>query len=160
MALLRAQQHVELPLTIAAERALEFVRQPVSALRQVSFLRGLVVREGTVGGELFVRVPTLGEVDLPFLSRLEHTPQGARLHPVSLPHERAWVSVSGEAQVTPAAILFEFDFVAHFALPTGTDWGSAAFEKMAHAAAQRTLERVVRELPRGIKAALEQFESI
>lgn len=139
--------------------ALAFVRDAGRALSQVRFLRNLRAGPQEVSGELVVTVPVLGEVDLPFRSRLEETPQGAALIPQPVTGKRAWVEVAGQAQVDgDGTATFHFQFRAHLGLPQAEGWGGAAFEKMVRAAAARTLERVAGELPVGIGAAMAADE--
>lgn len=157
--LLEAEQSFGLRHPGGEAAALAFVRDPQQSLAQVRFLRGLqsAEREGggaAVSGELIVSVPAMGEVDLPFRSALEQTPHGAALLPLNLSGERAWVEVSGQAEVSGGEMQFHFQFRAHLTLPSGEGWGSAAFEKMVQAAAARTLARVAAALPQGIAAAL------
>jgi len=152
---IEAAQTFTLPHPGGQAAALAFVRDAGTALSRVQFLRGLGTGPEGVSGELVVTVPVLGEVDLPFRSRLEETPRGAALIPQPVEGERAWVEVAGEAQVDSAgSVAFHFEFRAHLRLPQAEGWGGAAFEKMVRAAAARTLERVAGELPAGIAAAM------
>ncbi|MEW6420650.1 MAG: DUF3809 domain-containing protein [Deinococcota bacterium] len=153
--LIEAQQHFILNHPGGQTAALAFVRDAGVALARVRFLRELTADANSVRGELVVPVPVLGEVDLPFQSRLTVTSDGATLTPQPLTDERAWVEVAGQAQVDRAGtVTFHFHFRAHLALPQSEGWGGAAFEKMVRAAAGRTLERVAGELPLGIGAAM------
>lgn len=159
--IIEAGQQFTLPFPGPAADALAFVRDPARALSQVRFLRDLRADGAGVRGELLVPLPVLGAVDLPFRSALRVTPHGAALEPQPPLDERAWVDVTGDARVlTPngaaggVALHFDFHFRAHLATPAADGWGTAAFEKMVRAAAGRTLDRVARELPRGIQAAL------
>ncbi|WP_412027667.1 DUF3809 domain-containing protein [Deinococcus yunweiensis] len=141
------------------ERALAFVRSPGWALARVDFLRHLSADDSGVRGKLLVQLPVLGQADLPFHSRVVPTAGGAALEPQPLSGERAWVEVQGTAHAEDAgsgqtALTFSFVFRAHLALPDGGGWGGDAFSKMVQAAAGRTLERVARELPAGITAAM------
>jgi hypothetical protein len=157
--IIEAAQAFTLAFPGSPERALAFVRSPASALSRVGFLRHLRADAAGVQGELLVQLPVLGEADLPFLSRVVVTADGAALEPVVLSGERAWVEVQGRARVDTAAgggpaLGFTFQFRAHLALPEGGGWGGEAFAKMVRAAAGRTLERVAQELPAGIAAAM------
>lgn len=108
-----------------------------------------------LSGRVKVKAPALGEINLPFRSIVLEQPRGSSLVPEALPHERAWVAVAGEVAVSEEAVMsFQFHFVGHVNLPDVPGWGSAAFEKMVNAAAQRTLSRVAEALPRDIEAAL------
>lgn len=153
--ILDAEQRFTLVHPGGAAPALAFVRDPARALSQVRFLRGLRADRSGIRGELLVTVPALGEIDLPFCSALDLTPSGARLRPLPVTGERAWVEVSGEAEVdTRGEMAFFFVFRAHLQTPGAEGWGAQAFEKMVRAAAGRTLERVARALPEGLGAAL------
>lgn len=149
-----AQRAFALPFPGTVPGALAFVRDPARTLSQVRFLRALHADGEGVRGELLVPVPLLGDVDLPFHSRLSLTPDGAALLPQPLTAERAWVEVAGQAHAEAGEdgpqLHFSFQFRAHLALPDTGSWGGAAFEKMVRAAAARTLERVSQELPVGI----------
>ncbi len=165
--IIEAGRHFTLQAPGTALQALEFVRDPARTLARLRFVRGLSAGDGEVRGELVVPLPVLGEADLPFFSRLAATPDGATLTPQAIPDERAWVEVSGQAQVLEVArpgetsapgrveVAFHFQFRAHLSTPEAQGWGGAAFEKMVRAAASRTLERVTQELPEGIREALE-----
>ncbi|WP_135227629.1 DUF3809 domain-containing protein [Deinococcus fonticola] len=136
------------------DEALRFVRSPEVSLARVRFLSDLTNRDGQVGGHLTVKTPGLGDIYLPFASQLQQEPDGASLQALTLP-DRNWVAVDGRASVIPTAdMTFRFHFTAHVTLPDVPGWGSAAFEKMVSAAAQRTLMRVAEALPRDLEAAL------
>ena len=152
--IVEATQDFTLPWTGDDAAALSFVRDPARALARVRFLRDLRADGEGVRGELLVPLPGLGEVDLPFHSALTATPDGATLTPQPISGERAWVEVSGQARAEGAELHFTFQFRAHLATPDAQGWGGAAFEKMIRAAASRTLDRVARELPGSIRAAL------
>lgn len=153
--LIEAEQHFTLAHPRGREPALAFVRDAGVSLSRVRFLRRLAGDGEGVSGELVVSVPVLGEVDLPFRSLLTLTPDGALLTPQLLSGERAWVEVTGKAQVDSSGqIAFAFHFRAHLLTPEAQGWGGGAFEKMARAAAARTLERVAAELPAGIGEAM------
>ncbi|OLV16638.1 DUF3809 domain-containing protein [Deinococcus marmoris] len=164
--IIEAGRHFTLHAPGSPEDTLAFVRDPARALSRLHFLRGLNVQGNQVRGELLVPLPVLGEADLPFLCILAHTPDGATLTPQPIDGERAWVEVTGQAQVMEGAqaaqggetrveVAFNFLFRAHLATPDAQGWGGAAFEKMVRAAAGRTLERVTQELPEGLREALE-----
>ncbi|SMB89751.1 DUF3809 domain-containing protein [Deinococcus hopiensis] len=153
--LIEARQAFTLTHPGGQAAALRFVQDAGRSLSRVRFLRKLQGSAEGVTGELIVPVPVLGEVDLPFSSRLTATPEGATLTPQPIEGERAWVEVAGRAEVDGAgAVAFTFHFRAHLGTPQAEGWGGAAFEKMVRAAAGRTLERVAAELPVGIGAAM------
>ncbi|AIZ46195.1 hypothetical protein QR90_15770 [Deinococcus radiopugnans] len=164
--IIEAGRHFTLQAPGPAAATLAFVRDPARALSRLHFLRGLNVEGHEVRGELLVPLPVLGEADLPFVCVLAHTPDGATLTPRPIEGERAWVEVTGQAQVLEGAqaarsgetvveVAFNFLFRAHLATPDAQGWGGAAFEKMVRAAAGRTLDRVTQELPEGLREALE-----
>ncbi|MBB6017817.1 DUF3809 domain-containing protein [Deinococcus radiopugnans] len=164
--IIEAGRHFTLQAPGSAAATLAFVRDPARALSRLHFLRGLNVEGHEVRGELLVPLPVLGEADLPFVCVLAHTPDGATLTPRPIEGERAWVEVTGQAQVLEGAqaarsgetvveVAFNFLFRAHLATPDAQGWGGAAFEKMVRAAAGRTLDRVTQELPEGLREALE-----
>ena len=153
--LIEAEQAFTLTHPGGPAAALAFVRDAGLSLSRVRFLRNLRGSPEGVTGELIVPVPVLGEVDLPFRSLLTVTPSGAALTPQPIEGERAWVEVTGQAEVhAGGTTTFQFHFRAHLGTPQAEGWGGAAFEKMVRAAAGRTLERVAAELPVGIGAAM------
>ncbi len=148
------------PFTLAAPSdpaaALAFVRDLTRSLSRVRFLKALEVEPPEVRGVLSAQLPMLGEVTLPFFSVLEMTPQGARLRPQLLSGERAWLEVGGEAALVGSELEYMFVFRAHLQTPAAEQWGAAAFEKMVQAAAARTMQKVARELPPAVAAALAE----
>lgn len=152
--ILDAEQTFTLPYPGPPADAVAFVRDPARALGRLRFLRDLRADQESVRGELVVPLPGLGDADLPFHSLLSVTPDGAELLPQPLSGERAWVEVAGQARAEGTDLHFAFQFRAHLATPDAQGWGGAAFEKMIRAAATRTLDRVARELPGSIQAAL------
>ena len=156
---IEAEQAFTLPFPGSHEDALAFLRDPARALSGVRFLRDLHADAEGVRAVLVVNVPMLGEIDLPLVSRLIHTPQGARLDALPVEGERAWIELNGEgtAQGRTAQgsdLHYAFRFTAHIELPSAEKWGGAAFEKMVRAAAERTLSRLARELPEGMARSL------
>ena len=152
--ILDAEQTFTLPYPGPPADAVAFVRDPARALVRLRFLRDLRADQESVRGELVVPLPGLGDADLPFHSLLSLTPDGADLIPQALSGERAWVEVAGQARAEGTDLHFAFQFRAHLVTPDAQGWGGAAFEKMIRAAATRTLDRVARELPGSIQAAL------
>ena len=156
--ILEAAQDFRLPYPGAPGAARAFLRDPGRSLSRLPFLRDLSFAGGLVRAELLVRVPMLGEVALPFASRVLDTEDGARLEPLTLP-ERLWAEVDGvgaveEGTANPKPQLhYALTLRAHLELPQAERWGGAAFEKMLRETARRTLERVAREFPAGVAAA-------
>lgn len=155
--IIEASQEFTIQHPGGVESALVFVRSPEVALAAVRFLKELRVVNQELVGQLLVKAPALGEIDLPFKSALVAEPRGATLQPVALSSERVWVAVAGQALVSDQAVMtFQFHFTGHLSLPDTPGWGGVAFEKMVNAAAQRTLSRVTEALPRDIQQALMQ----
>lgn len=155
--ILDAAQDFGLPYAGSTEDALAFLRDPARSLARVRFLRGLNVAGNLLRAELLVNVPLLGEVALPFQSRLLETPGGAALLPQPLA-ERLWAELSGEGTVTdtPEGVQLHYALRlrAHLELPQAEKWGGVAFEKMLRETARRTLSRVTQEFPAGVQAAM------
>lgn len=154
--ILAAAQTFSLNHPAGHQAALGFVREPGRSLSRLTFLRDLQADGSEVRGVLAVTFPVLGEVTLPFVSRIEQMPDGAVLLPLPIADERAWVEVGGQATVAEnsSEMHFEFNFQAHLAVPEAEGWGGAAFEKMVRAAAGRTLERIAAALPKGLAEAI------
>ncbi len=151
--ILDAAQDFSLPYPGPASAARAFLRDPARSLSRVRFLRGLTVQDEVVRAELLVSVPMLGEVSLPFASRVQATAEGARLEPLPL-EARVWAEVGGDGRVGADATLhYALRLRAHLDLPQAERWGGAAFEKMLRETARRTLERVARDFPEGVAAA-------
>ncbi|GHG00588.1 hypothetical protein GCM10017783_10890 [Deinococcus piscis] len=141
--------------------ALAWARAAERALAQVTFLQDVQLDSHTLSGELRVPVPLLGEITLPFASLLTATESGADLTPQPLTERRGWVEVNGQAVVGEPAqtaggtpVELSFDFQAFLRLPDSGNLGGAAFEKMVRATAQRTIERVLTELPGQLQASM------
>ncbi|WP_261663175.1 DUF3809 domain-containing protein [Deinococcus sp. Marseille-Q6407] len=163
-----AQQTFTLHHPGAPAAALAWAQAAEQSLGQVTFLQdvqlsGQAPDPRLLSGELKVPVPLLGDITLPFLSELALTPAGATLTPQPLPERRGWVEVRGLAAVGPAAaggsgtpVELSFDFQAFLRLPDSGNVGGVAFEKMVRATAQRTLKRVMAELPGQLQASMSQ----
>ncbi|WP_027483855.1 DUF3809 domain-containing protein [Deinococcus pimensis] len=150
-----ASQDFRLPFPGDEASALAFLRDPGRSLSRVRFLRGLSFDGTVVRAELIVNVPMMGEVTLPFESEVVPTPRGARLVPREL-SGRAWAAVDGDGDATDGELRYRLTLRAHLDLPGPEKWGGAAFEKMFHAAAARTLDRVARDFPEGVRAAASE----
>lgn len=156
-----AQQSFTLTHPGSPAAALAWAQAADEALARVTFLQDVRLEGETLSGELRVPVPLLGEITLPFVSVLARTDTGASLTPQPLPERRGWVEVTGTAAVAQEAaaggtpMQLSFDFQAHLRLPDSQNVGGAAFEKMVRATAQRTIERVLAELPGQLQASME-----
>lgn len=158
------QQHFTLSHPCGPAEALAWARAADTALSQVDFLQNVQRTGDTLSGELRVPVPLLGEVTLPFVSVLYTTPHGAGLTPQPLPERRGWLEITGTAEIAEQSsagttpVQLHFDFQAHLRLPESGNVGGAAFEKMVRATAQRTIERVLAELPQQLQASMQEAE--
>jgi Protein of unknown function (DUF3809) len=138
-------------------QAIAFVQNVPVSLAHVPFIQGLRLEGTDVFADLRIDAPIIGEQYLDFHSRLEPTADGAKL--IALERTgKAWAEVAGQAHVTPdganSTILYALRIVVHLELPVTDRWGGKAFEKMAHATAQRSIERLSLEFPDGVLAAI------
>ena len=147
----------------SSTEAIAFVQNVPVSLAHVSFIRNLRLEASDVFADLCIDAPIIGEQHLDFHSRLETTASGARL--IALERSgKAWAEVAGQAHVTPdsldsldsatSSIRYQLRIVIHLQLPVADRWGGRAFEKMAHATAQRSVERLSLEFPAGVLAAM------
>jgi Protein of unknown function (DUF3809) len=139
------------------EEAVAFVQNVPLSLARVPFIRGLRLEASDVFADLRIDAPIIGEQLLDFHSRLEPSADGANL--IALERTgKAWAEVAGQARVsaagTTSSILYALRIVVHLELPVTDRWGGKAFEKMAHATAQRSVERLSLEFPDGVLAAM------
>ncbi len=156
----------ELEVALAPEAALAFVRDVPTSLARADFLRDVTVEPpdgdgiGVVAASLPVNAALFGQRDLPFRSRLQRTPDGARLE--GLPLDVAgpgWAQVSGSAVVTAtrrgSRLAYAFAIRVHVALPEPERWGGQALTKMIAYTASTVLARVTDALPAAVAAAAE-----
>ena len=141
----------------SSAQAIVFVQNVPISLAHVSFIQNLRLEGSDVFADLRIDAPIIGEQHLDFHSRLETTDDGARL--VALERSgKAWAEVAGQAHVTAdgagSSIRYRLRIVIHLELPVTDRWGGRAFEKMAHATAQRSIERLSLEFPQGVLAAM------
>ena len=138
--------------------AIQYVRDVQQSLSRVSFIKNLRLEGQVVTADLAVDVPFLGQQLLDFRSRLEPHPDGASL--IGLEKGgKAWAMVGGQARVSPAlqgsSIEYALSIAVFIALPSSEKWGGKAFEKMAQATAEKAIERLTLEFPRGVAAGIE-----
>ena len=138
--------------------AIEYVRDVEKSLSRVSFIKNLRLEGQLVTADLAVDVPFLGQQLLDFTSRLEPHSDGASLIGIEK-SGKAWAMVGGQARVSPAPHGSSIEYALHItvfiALPSSEKWGGKAFEKMAQATAEKAIERLTLEFPRGIAAGIE-----
>jgi carbon monoxide dehydrogenase subunit G len=138
--------------------AVGYVRDVEKSLSHVSFIKDLRLEGDLVAADLSVDVPFLGQQRLDFTSRLEPHPDGANL--IGLEKSgKAWAMVGGRARVSPtlqgSSIEYALHITVFIALPSSEKWGGKAFEKMAQATAEKAIERLTLEFPRGVAAGID-----
>jgi carbon monoxide dehydrogenase subunit G len=146
----------------SSAQAIAFVQNVPVSLAHVSFIQNLRLEGSSIFADLRIDAPIIGEQHLDFHSRLETTDDGARL--IALHRTgKAWAEVAGQAHVTAdtgqasgatSSIRYQLLIVIHLELPVTDRWGGRAFEKMAHATAQRSVERLSLEFPEGVLTAM------
>jgi hypothetical protein len=141
----------------SSAQAIAFVQNVPVSLAHVSFIRNLRLEGSDVFADLRIDAPIIGEQHLDFHSQLEPTTDGAKL--IALERTgKAWAEVAGQAHVSAntaaSSIRYQLRIVIHLELPVTDRWGGRAFEKMAHATAQRSIERLSLEFPSGVLAAM------
>ncbi len=159
---LEVDREFVLPFPGPVAQAITFVQNVPVSLAHVSFIRNLRLEGSDIFADLRIDAPIIGEQLLDFHSRLETTDDGARL--IALERTgKAWAEVAGQAHVTAdtgqasdaaSSIRYQLRIVIHLELPVTDRWGGRAFEKMAHATAQRSIERLSLEFPEGVLAAM------
>ncbi len=159
---LEFKQNFRIPHRSPLETAQAYLRDPLASLKGVSFMRGLKL-EGqtppyTVGAELLVSVPLLGDLPIPFKSTLEPTLEGANLHPLEL-SGKTWAKVAGVGRALETELLYDLHVEVFVELPGGDKWGGFAFTKMVDATSKKALERVMREFPRGVSSGLSGYSA-
>ncbi len=140
--------------------ALEFVRDVQRSLASSYLLEDLQVRAGEpalVSANLPVNTPLFGRRELPFVSELHLTPDGAALVPVATQAEgRGWAAVGGVARVAPegagSRIEYALDLTIFLDVPEAERWGTRALTKMI----EMTASSVLRQLSERLRSAVEQ----
>ncbi len=98
-----------------------------------------------LSGSLLAEVPLFGDLQFPFKSRIEPVgTQEARLEALSLePASPFWAELSGTGRLEASGIHYQLYLRIHAHLPQGEKWGGKALQRMAEAAFERTIERVL-----------------
>lgn len=109
---------------------------------------GELTRQGALlQGYLVAEVPLWGEVQLPFRSRIH--PQGPRAYLEALPladPPAFWAELEGEGQAVEGGLDYRLTLRLHATWPQGEKWGGRALERLAAAAFERSVERVLQGL--------------
>ncbi|MDT7919173.1 MAG: DUF3809 family protein [Meiothermus sp.] len=112
---------------------------------------GELTRTGTtLQGYLVAEAPLFGEIHFPFQSRIH--PQGitARLEALRLPDPPAfWAELEGHGEVVEGGLVYQITLRIHATLPQGEKWGGRALGRLAEAAFERNVERVLKRLTQG-----------
>lgn len=163
---MRLTHRVTFDFALALDRpsAVAFVRDVERSLSRAEFLHDLRVGpEGEVRAELPVNAALFGQQRLRFRSRIEPTPQGARLVALPLDDLPGWARVSGEAQVSPdprgSRVDYRFDIEILLALPEPERWGGRALSKMIEVTAERVLARISSRFPDAVREAARAHEA-
>lgn len=112
---------------------------------------GALGRRGSlVEGHLLAEAPFLGQIQLPFRSRIETRGPVARLVALSLPEQpRFWAEPEGEGHAVEGELVYRLTLRIHAELPEGEKWGGRALRRMAEVAFDRSVERVLQRLAEG-----------
>ncbi len=109
----------------------------------------LTRKNTTLQGYLVAEAPLFGEIHFPFHSRIH--PQGprARLEALPLPDPPAfWAELEGHGEVAEGGIIYQLTLRIHATLPQGEKWGGRALSRLAEAAFERNVKRVLEQLTR------------
>lgn len=107
----------------------------------------LIRRDGTLEGYLVAEAPLFGEIHLPFHSRIHPQGMAALLEALPLPDPPAfWAELEGRGEVVEDGLAYRLTLRIHATLPQGEKWGGRALGRLAEAAFERNVERVLQQL--------------
>lgn len=163
---MRLTHEVAFDFALALDRptAIAFVRDPMRSLSHAEFLHALQMEEdGSVTAELPVNAALFGQRRLRFRSRVQPTPNGARLIACDVDGAASWARVSGDARVMPqpegSRVDYRFAIEIHLALPEPERWGGMALTKMIELTADRVLQRISARFPGAVREAARAYEA-
>lgn len=109
---------------------------------------GELTRQDTsLRGYLVAEAPLFGEIHFPFHSRIHPEGLAARLEALPLPDPPAfWAELEGFGEVVAGGIDYRLTLRIHATLPQGEKWGGRALGRLAEAAFERNVERVLARL--------------
>jgi hypothetical protein len=105
-----------------------------------------IKRSGSdIKGQINTKVVLLGEVSLPFHSRLVDLGLGrAGLEALAIDSPPPfWAELSGEGHATQGQLHYQMHLRVHAQLPEGEKWGGKALRRMVEATFERAIERVL-----------------
>lgn len=107
----------------------------------------LTRQDTTLQGYLVAEAPLFGEIHFPFHSRIHPQGNTARLEALTLEEPPAfWAELEGSGEVVGDGIDYRLTLRIHAALPQGEKWGGRALGRLAEAAFERNVERVLERL--------------
>jgi len=107
----------------------------------------LTRHDTSLQGYLLAEAPLFGEIHFPFHSRIHPQGRGARLEAMALEDPPAfWAELEGSAQIVEDGIDYHLTLRIHATLPQGEKWGGRALGRLAEAAFERNVERVLKQL--------------
>lgn len=107
----------------------------------------LTRQDTTLRGYLVAEAPLFGEIQFPFQSRIHPQGLAARLEALPLPEPPAfWAELEGQGEVVEGGLAYRLTLRIHATLPQGEKWGGRALGRLAEAAFERNVERVLQQL--------------
>lgn len=107
----------------------------------------LTRQDTTLLGYLVAEAPLFGEIHFPFHSRIHPQGNAARLEALPLTEPPAfWAELEGSGKVVEGGIDYQLTLRIHATLPQGEKWGGRALGRLAEAAFERNVERVLERL--------------
>ncbi len=125
----------------------EHLLQPERVFAQKPPFKALTRQGYTLQGYLAAEAPLLGELHFPFRSQIH--PQGQRAYLEALPlHDPPafWAELEGSGRVVEEGIEYQLTLRIHATWPQGEKWGGRALGRLAEAAFERQVERVLEQL--------------
>jgi hypothetical protein len=125
----------------------EHLLKPERVFASKSPFGQLTRQDTTLQGYLVAEAPLFGEIHFPFQSRIH--PQGNTAHLEALPLQDPpafWAELEGRGEVVEGGIDYQLTLRIHATLPQGEKWGGRALGRLAEAAFERNVERVLERL--------------
>jgi len=107
----------------------------------------LIRQDTTLQGHLVAEAPLFGEIQMPFHSRIHPQGRAARLEALPLPDPPAfWAELEGHGEVVEGGLAYQLTLRIHASWPQGEKWGGRALSRLAEAAFERNVQRVLERL--------------